>query len=40
MLTALNLRELALRGADAALLDPLFERLGFGRIRERVTRWA
>ncbi len=30
---------LAFRGADPALVDPLFARLGFGRIRERIPRW-
>ena len=35
-----GLRELAFRGADPALVDPLFERLGFARIRDRITRWA
>lgn len=34
-----DLSELAYRGADPALVDPLFERLGFGTIRERVPRW-
>lgn len=34
-----DLEELAYRGADPALLDPLFERLGFGTIRERIPRW-
>ncbi|QDU68321.1 5'-3' exonuclease [Engelhardtia mirabilis] len=36
---AAGLRELAYRGADAALIDPLFERLGFGRVRDRIGRW-
>jgi DNA polymerase-1 len=31
-----DLSELAYRGADPALVNPLFERLGFGTIRERV----
>lgn len=31
-----DLGELAYRGADPALVDPLFERLGFGTIRERI----
>jgi DNA polymerase-1 len=31
--------ELAYRGADPAAIDPLFERLGFTKIRERVPRW-
>lgn len=34
-----ELADLAYRGADAAQLDPLFERLGFGKIRERIPRW-
>ena len=34
-----RLRELAWRGADAALLDPLLDELGFGRLRDRVPRW-
>lgn len=33
------LRELAWKGADAERLDPLFDELGFGRVRERVPRW-
>lgn len=33
-----DLEELAYRGADPELLDPLFESLGFGTIRERVPR--
>lgn len=34
-----RLDELAYRGADPGLLDPLCERLGFGRLRDRVPRW-
>jgi DNA polymerase-1 len=34
-----HLRKLAWKGADASLVDPLFELLGFGRVRERVPRW-
>jgi len=34
-----TLEDLAYRGADAARLDPLFERLGFGAILERIPRW-
>ncbi|NJL27988.1 MAG: exodeoxyribonuclease IX [Thermoanaerobaculia bacterium] len=34
-----DLGELALNGADPGLVDPLFEELGFGRIRERIGRW-
>lgn len=34
-----GLRDLAFRGADPALVDPLFERLGFQRLRERIRRW-
>lgn len=34
-----SLAELAYGGADPALVDPLFERLGFGGIRERIPRW-
>jgi len=30
---------LAFHGADPKLVDPLFERLGFGRIRDRIPRW-
>lgn len=30
---------LVLHGADAERLDPLFERLGFRRLRDRVPRW-
>ena len=34
-----NLDELRLDGADPELVDPLFEELKFGRIRDRVPRW-
>ena len=34
-----ELEDLVYEGADADLVDPLFERLGFGRIRSRVSRW-
>jgi len=34
------LGDLAYRGADPTRLDPLFERLGFGTIRERVPVWS
>ncbi len=34
-----DLDELRLDGADPKLLDPLFEELRFGRIRERVKHW-
>ena len=34
-----GLEELAYEGADPALVDPLFERLGFGGIRDRIPRW-
>ena len=34
-----DLDALAYRGADPKLVDPLFERLGFGTIRERIPRW-
>ena len=34
-----DLTELRLDGADPELLDPLFEELKFGRIRDRVKRW-
>ena len=34
-----DLGELELHGADPALVDPLFERLGFGRLRDRIPRW-
>lgn len=36
---AADLPELALKGADPARIDPLFERLGFSGIRERIGRW-
>ncbi len=32
-------RHLAFHGADPALVDPLFERLGFKRLKERIGRW-
>lgn len=32
-------RHLAFEGADPALVDPLFERLGFKRLKERIGRW-
>jgi DNA polymerase-1 len=34
-----RLADLAYRGADPALIDPLFERLGFAGIRRRILRW-
>ena len=34
-----TLDDLALAGADRARVDRLFARLGFERIRERITRW-
>jgi len=34
-----SLEDLAYQGADPELVDPLFERLGFGTIRERIPRW-
>jgi DNA polymerase I len=34
-----TLEGLAFGGADPALVDPLFERLGFGGIRDRIPRW-
>lgn len=34
-----DLEALRLEGADPALVDPLFEKLGFGTIRERIQRW-
>ncbi len=34
------LRQLAWKGADAQLVDGLFEELGFGRVRDRITRWS
>lgn len=36
----LDLAELELRGADPQRIDPLFERLGFEGMRERIPRWA
>ncbi len=35
-----DLDELRLDGADPELVDPLFEELKFGRIRDRIPRWA
>ena len=35
-----DLDALRLDGADPARLDPLLEILGFGRIRDRIQRWA
>ncbi len=34
-----NLDELRLDGADPKLVDPLFEELKFGRIRDRIAHW-
>ncbi|MEM7587570.1 MAG: hypothetical protein AAF560_29550, partial [Acidobacteriota bacterium] len=34
-----DLDELRLDGAMPELVDPLFEELAFGRIRDRITRW-
>jgi len=34
-----GLRDLELRGADRAQIDPLFAELGWGRVRERIPRW-
>ncbi|MEM7356332.1 MAG: 5'-3' exonuclease H3TH domain-containing protein [Acidobacteriota bacterium] len=34
-----DLDELSLDGADPELVDPLFEELRFGRIRDRIPRW-
>lgn len=34
-----DLERLTYRGADAALVDRLFERLGFGTLRDRIPRW-
>ncbi len=34
-----DLDELRLDGADPELVDPLFEELKFGRIRDRIQRW-
>jgi 5'-3' exonuclease len=36
---AASLAQLEHRGADPAKIDPLFERLGFEGIRERIPRW-
>ncbi len=36
---AAELDDLAYRGAEPDLVDPLFERLGFERIRDRIPRW-
>lgn len=35
-----GLRELALRGADRAAVEPLFAELGWGRIASRIPVWA
>lgn len=35
-----GLADLELAGAAPALIDPLFERLGFEGMRERIPRWA
>ena len=35
-----DLDDLVLAGADPVKVDPLFARLGFERIRERITRWG
>jgi 5'-3' exonuclease len=35
-----DLGELKLGGADPERIDPLFDRLGFVRLRERIPRWA
>ncbi|MEM7048020.1 MAG: 5'-3' exonuclease H3TH domain-containing protein [Acidobacteriota bacterium] len=35
-----SLDDLELRGARRELIDPLFESLGFGTIRERIPHWA
>ncbi|HXU33421.1 MAG TPA: 5'-3' exonuclease H3TH domain-containing protein [Thermoanaerobaculia bacterium] len=32
-------RHLQFHGADPALVDPLFERLGFKRLKDRIGRW-
>ncbi len=32
-------RDLEFHGADPALIDPLFERLGFKRLKDRIGRW-
>jgi len=34
-----RLRELAWKGAHRMLVDPLFDMLGFDRIRERIPKW-
>jgi DNA polymerase I len=34
-----RLADLAYRGADPVLVDPLFERLGFAGIRRRIPQW-
>ncbi|MHC4225411.1 MAG: 5'-3' exonuclease [Planctomycetota bacterium] len=34
-----GLRRLKFRGADRSLVEPLFDRLGFGRIRDRIRKW-
>ena len=34
-----GIRELKLSGADPELVDPLFERLGFSGLRNRIVRW-
>ncbi|MGH7494678.1 MAG: hypothetical protein ACREOO_20085, partial [bacterium] len=34
-----TLRELKHSGADRNKILPLFDRLGFGRIRERISKW-
>lgn len=34
-----TLEELAWKGADPAQIDPLFERLGFQKIRDRIPKW-
>jgi 5'-3' exonuclease len=34
-----NLRTLQYSGADRKKVEALFDRLGFGKIRERITRW-
>lgn len=34
-----TLDELEHRGADREKVDPLFDRLGFGRIRDRIPKW-
>jgi 5'-3' exonuclease len=37
---AADLPGLVWRGADRAAIEPLFERLGWGKIATRITRWA